>query len=41
LEERRVIASADRLALVKAFTRIKDSKLRRCIVTLVEEIADR
>jgi transcriptional regulator with XRE-family HTH domain len=34
------LASAAGLALVKAFTQIKDAKLRRCIVDLVEGIAD-
>jgi transcriptional regulator with XRE-family HTH domain len=33
------LATADGLALTKAFTRIGDAKLRRCIVHLVEEIA--
>jgi transcriptional regulator with XRE-family HTH domain len=33
------LASSDGLALTKAFTRIKEPKLRRCIVHLVEEIA--
>ncbi len=33
------LASSDGLALTKAFTRIKEPKLRRCIVDLVEEIA--
>jgi transcriptional regulator with XRE-family HTH domain len=33
------LASSDGLALTKAFTRIKELKLRRSIVNLVEEIA--
>jgi transcriptional regulator with XRE-family HTH domain len=33
------LASRDGLALIKAFTRIKELKLRRRIVNLVEEIA--
>ena len=33
------LASSDGLALIKAFTRIKEPKLRRCVVNLVEEIA--
>jgi transcriptional regulator with XRE-family HTH domain len=33
------LATADGLALVKAFTAIKDAKLRRSIVLLVGEIA--
>ena len=33
------LASADGLALTRAFTRLKDPKLRRRIVELVEEIA--
>jgi transcriptional regulator with XRE-family HTH domain len=33
------LASSDGLALTKAFTNIKDSKLRRRVVDLVEEIA--
>ena len=33
------LATSDGLALTKAFTRIKDAKLRRRIVGLVEEIA--
>jgi len=32
------LASRDGLALVKAFMSLKDKKLRRCIVALVEEI---
>jgi transcriptional regulator with XRE-family HTH domain len=32
------LATADGLALTRAFTLIKDAKLRRCIVDLVEEI---
>jgi transcriptional regulator with XRE-family HTH domain len=35
------LTSTDGLALTKAFTRIKDAKVRRAIVKLVEEIADR
>jgi transcriptional regulator with XRE-family HTH domain len=34
------LASSDGLALIKAFTRIKEPTLRRSIVNLVEEIAD-
>ena len=34
------LATSDGLALTKAFTQIKDKKLRRRIVDLVEEIAD-
>jgi hypothetical protein len=33
------LATSDGLALIKAFTRIKEPKLRRRIVNLVEEIA--
>jgi hypothetical protein len=33
------LATADGLALTKAFMRIKDAKLRRRIVGLVEEVA--
>jgi hypothetical protein len=33
------LATSDGLALTKAFTRISDSKLRRRIVELVEQIA--
>jgi len=33
------LATGDGLSLVKAFTRIKDAKVRRRIVGLVEEIA--
>jgi hypothetical protein len=33
------LASSEGLSLTKAFTRIKDPKLRRRIVDLVEEIA--
>jgi transcriptional regulator with XRE-family HTH domain len=33
------LATSDGLALTKAFTRLKDAKLRRSIVALVEEIA--
>ena len=35
------IASPDGVALIKAFMRLKDAKLRRHIVNLVKEIADR
>ena len=35
------LATSDGLALTKAFTRIEDSKLRRRIVDLVEQIATR
>ena len=35
------ISTSDGLALVKAFTQIKNGKLRRCIVTLVQQIAER
>ena len=35
------LATSDGLALTKAFTRIKDGKLRRRIVDLVEQIATR
>jgi transcriptional regulator with XRE-family HTH domain len=34
------LATRDGLALIKAFMRIKDAKLRRRAVNLVEEIAD-
>ena len=34
------LATRDGLALAKAFVNIKDGKLQRCIVSLVEEIAD-
>jgi transcriptional regulator with XRE-family HTH domain len=34
------LATSDGLALTKAFSQIKDKKLRRCIVALVERIAD-
>jgi hypothetical protein len=34
------LATRDGLALIKAFTRIKDAKLRRRAVDLVEGIAD-
>jgi transcriptional regulator with XRE-family HTH domain len=34
------LATSDGLALVKAFTRIKNAKLRRSIVHLVEHVAD-
>jgi transcriptional regulator with XRE-family HTH domain len=33
------LATADGLALTKAFMRIKDAKLRRTIVNLVDEVA--
>ncbi len=33
------LATSDGLALIKAFMRIKNAKLKRCIVELVEEIA--
>ena len=33
------LASSDGLALTKAFMRVRDAKLRRCIVQLVEQIA--
>jgi transcriptional regulator with XRE-family HTH domain len=33
------LATSDGLALTKAFMRIKEPKLRRCIVTLVKQIA--
>ena len=35
------LSTTDGLALVKAFTQIKDGTLRRCVVNLVEEIAER
>ena len=35
------LATADGLALTRAFTRLKDAKLRRSIVELVEQIAAR
>ncbi|MGJ4931045.1 helix-turn-helix domain-containing protein [Bradyrhizobium sp. HKCCYLS2038] len=35
------LATSEGLALTRAFTRIHDSKLRRSIVDLVEQIADR
>ena len=35
------LATSEGLALTRAFTRIPDSKLRRSIVNLVEQIADR
>lgn len=34
------LATSDGLALIKAYVRIKDNKLRRSIVALVEQIAD-
>ena len=33
------LATSDGLALIKAFMRLKDAKLRRCIVELVKQIA--
>jgi hypothetical protein len=33
------LANTDGLALTEAFMRIKNSKLRRCIVDLVEQMA--
>jgi hypothetical protein len=33
------LATTDGLALIKAFTQIKDAKLRRSIVDVVKEIA--
>ncbi len=35
------LASNDGLVLAKTFTRIKEPKLRRCVINLVEEIAPR
>jgi hypothetical protein len=35
------LATSEGLALTRAFTRIADTKLRRSIVDLVEQIADR
>jgi transcriptional regulator with XRE-family HTH domain len=35
------LASSEGVALVKAYMKIKDAKLRRCIVQLVEQIAPR
>ena len=35
------VATSDGLSLTKYFMRIKDPKLRRCIVDLVEQIATR
>jgi hypothetical protein len=35
------LATSQGLALTRAFTRITDAKLRRCIVNLVEQIASR
>jgi len=35
------LATAEGLALTRAFTRITDTKLRRCVVDLVEQIAAR
>ncbi|RZI37683.1 transcriptional regulator, partial [Herbaspirillum sp. HC18] len=35
------LATSEGLALTRAFTRIPDSKLRRSIVDLVEQIAER
>ena len=34
------LASSDGVKLARAFTQIGDAKLRRCIVSLVEEIVD-
>ena len=34
------LASSDGMKLARAFTQIGDAKLRRCIVSLVEEIVD-
>jgi transcriptional regulator with XRE-family HTH domain len=34
------LATSDGLSLTKAFMRIKNAKLRRCIVNLVEQIAE-
>jgi transcriptional regulator with XRE-family HTH domain len=34
------VSTTDGLNLIKAFMRIKDTKKRRCIVNLVEEIAE-
>lgn len=34
------LATSDGLALVRSFARIKSAKLRRCIVNMVEGIAD-
>jgi hypothetical protein len=33
------LATSDGIALVKAFTRIRDAKLRRAIVALVQQVA--
>ena len=35
------LATSDGFALTKAFTQIKDKKIRRCVVDLVEGIVDR
>jgi transcriptional regulator with XRE-family HTH domain len=35
------LASSEGVALVKAYMKIKDARLRRCIVQLVEQIAPR
>ena len=35
------LASSEGVALVKAYMKIKDTKLRRCIVQLVEQISPR
>jgi len=35
------LASSEGVALVKAYMKIKDAKLRRCIVQLVEQISPR
>ena len=34
------LANSDGLKLARAFTQIGDAQLRRCLVRLVEEIAD-
>ena len=36
-----LLATRSGLALVRAFTKIKESKLRRAIVSMVEEVAGR
>jgi transcriptional regulator with XRE-family HTH domain len=35
------LASSEGVALVKAYMKIKDAKLRRCIVQLVEQVSSR
>ena len=35
------LASSEGVALVKAYMKIKDARLRRCIVQLVEQISPR